>query len=252
MIDIFGDRWYGELQWNNIPEQHELNNYIIKIHKEFGIGLISTADSHYPGPDAWKDRELYKRLGWLGKRPEYLSEELPEPEDLKCELYPKNGDQMWESYQRYSDLQGVEYDDDLVMNSITETHRIAFERIEDFMPDNEVRLPDFVVPEGATATQALARLSIDALRTMGLHENEEYIDRLKHELHTIDDRGFFKVFPDNEGNCRQGEQAHAHRTGTRLCCWLFGGLRLGNHAGRSIEVRASVCTILASRCNRLS
>ena len=22
MIDIFGDRWYGELQWNNVPEQH--------------------------------------------------------------------------------------------------------------------------------------------------------------------------------------------------------------------------------------
>ena len=30
MVDIFGDRWYGELQWNNIPEQHELNKYIIK------------------------------------------------------------------------------------------------------------------------------------------------------------------------------------------------------------------------------
>ena len=194
MIDIFGDRWYGELQWNNIPEQHELNKYIIKIHEEFGIGLISTADSHYPGPDAWKDRELYKRLGWLGKRPEYLSEELPEPEDLKCELYPKNGDQMWESYQRYSELQGVEYDDKLVMDSITETHRIAFERIENFMPDNEVRLPDFVVPEGATATQALARLSIDALRTMGLHKDQEYVERLKHELHTIDDRGFSKYF----------------------------------------------------------
>ena len=194
MVDIFGDRWYGELQWNNIPQQHDLNQYIIQMHKEFGIPLISTADSHYPGPDAWKDRELYKRLGWLGKRPEYLTEELPEAEDLKCELYPKNGDQMWESYHRYSKLQEVEYDDDLVMDSLTETHKIAFERIEDFMPDNEVRLPDFVVPEGATATQALARLSIDALRTLGLHTNDEYIERLKTELYTIDDRGFSKYF----------------------------------------------------------
>ena len=36
MQSIFGDRWYGELQWNNIPEKHELNKYIIqtkgKIH----------------------------------------------------------------------------------------------------------------------------------------------------------------------------------------------------------------------------
>ena len=31
MKNIFGDRWYGELQWNNIPEQHELNQHIIQI-----------------------------------------------------------------------------------------------------------------------------------------------------------------------------------------------------------------------------
>ena len=63
MVDILGDRWYGELQWNNVPEQHELNKYVIQMHHEFKIPLVSTADSHYPTPDAWKDRELYKRLG---------------------------------------------------------------------------------------------------------------------------------------------------------------------------------------------
>ena len=43
------------------------------MHEEYGIKLVSTADSHYPTPDAWKDRELYKRLGWLGKgKPEWL------------------------------------------------------------------------------------------------------------------------------------------------------------------------------------
>jgi DNA polymerase-3 subunit alpha len=194
MMDIFGDRWYGELQWNNIPEQHKLNKFIIQMHKEYGIHLISTADSHYPGREAWKDRELYKRLGWLGKKPEYLTDDLPSEEELKCELYPKNGQQMWESYRRYSQECDTEYDDDLVMESFAETHRIAFERIEDFMPDTTVRLPDFVVPEGATATQALARITIDALRSMGLHDNDEYVNRLKHELYVIDDRGFSKYF----------------------------------------------------------
>ena len=69
--DILGDRWYGELQWNNIPEQHELNQHIIQISKETGLKLISTCDSHYPNPDAWQSRELYKRLGWLGRKPEW-------------------------------------------------------------------------------------------------------------------------------------------------------------------------------------
>ena len=198
MVDIFGDRWYAEIQWNNIKEQHELNKYVIQVAKEFGVGLVSTADSHYPNPDAWKDRELYKRLGWLGKgRPSWADEEseLPEGvEEIGYELYPKNGDQMWESYKQYSDEQGFEYDDDLVMQSIEETYRIAFDRIEKFMPDNTVRLPEFVVPAGFTATQALVNYALEGLKDKGLHTNKEYTDRLRKELHVIDDRGFSKYF----------------------------------------------------------
>ena len=198
MIDVFGDRWYAEIQWNNIKEQHELNQYVIRIAKEFGVKLISTADSHYPNPEAWKDRELYKRLGWLGKsKPSYADEgsELPAGvEEIGYELYPKNGDQMWESYKQYSQEQGFEYEDELVLESIEETHRIAFDRIESFLPDNTVRLPEFVVPAGFTATQALVNYSLEGLKDKGLHKNKEYTDRLKHELNVIDDRGFSKYF----------------------------------------------------------
>ena len=195
MVDIFGDRWYAELQWNNIKEQHELNQYIIQTAKEFGIGLISTADSHYPSPDAWKDRELYKRLGWLGKGTPKWAESTDLPvgvEEIGYELYPKNGNQMWESYKQYS--AEYDYDDELVLNSITETHRIAHERIEAFLPDNTVRLPDFVVPAGMTATNALVKLSMDGLKELGFIYNNEYLSRLKHELKVIDDRGFSKYF----------------------------------------------------------
>ena len=196
MQDIFGDRWYGELQWNNVPEQHELNRYIIQMHQEFGIDLISTADSHYYNADVWKDRELYKRLGWLGKgRPDYLSDELPvSVEEIGYELYPKNGDQMFESYKKYSEECGAKYDDELVLNSIKRTHQIAHERIEDFLPDNTVRLPDFVVPEGSTAGQTLAALCVEGLRSLDLANEQEYVDRLKHEVSVIEDRGFSKYF----------------------------------------------------------
>ncbi len=196
MVSIFGDRWYGELQWNNIPEQHELNQYIIKVDEEFDVGLISTADSHYPNPDAWKDRELYKRLGWLGKgTPSWAEEEsqLPEGvEEVGYELYPKNGDQMWESYKNYA--AEYDYDDQLVLNSIEETHKIAHERIDTFLPDNTVRLPSFVVPAGFTASEALLSLSLEGLREAGLDGCEAYIARLRDELHIIDDRGFSKYF----------------------------------------------------------
>ena len=198
MVDIFGDRWYAEIQWNNIKEQHELNQYVIQVAKEFGVGLVTTADSHYPNPDAWKDRELYKRLGWLGKgKPSWAEEESQLPdgvEEIGYELYPKNGDQMWQSYKEYSAETGFEYDDDVILGSIEESHRIAFERIESFLPDNTVRLPEFVVPAGYTATQALVQYALEGLKERNLHKNQEYTQRLKHELNVIDDRGFSKYF----------------------------------------------------------
>ena len=197
MQTILGDRWYGELQWNNVPEQHELNQYIIQIHQETGLELISTADSHYPNPDAFKDRELYKRLGYLNrtKKPDWLTSELPvDVDEMGMELYPKNGDQMWASYKKYSAECKAIYDDDLIYDSLVKTHYIANERIEDFMPDDTVRLPSFVVPEGETADEALLKASVSALRNMELDNDPEYTERLRHELNVIVDRGFSKYF----------------------------------------------------------
>ena len=197
MVDIFGDRWYAEIQWNNVEDQHKLNQYIIQTAQKHNVKLLSTADSHYPNPDAWKDRELYTRLGWLGKGglPDYMESELPEGvEEVGYELYPKNGDQMWESYKKYASEGGFEYDDELVRESIEESHRIAFDRIEKFFPDNTVRLPSFVVPAGYTATQALVQYALEGLKERQLHKNPEYVQRLKHELDVIDDRGFSKYF----------------------------------------------------------
>ena len=196
MISIFGDRWYGELQWNNIPEQHELNQYVIRVCSEYDIELISTCDSHYPRPDAWRDRELYKRISWLGKKkPDWLSDELPESVDeIGYELYPKNGNQMWDAYKKYSAEVGVKYDDALVLDSITRTHDIATQRIEDFTPDNTVRLPSFVVPEGTeSADQALRDLCVQGLESKAL-VSEVYTQRLNKELEVIEHRGFAKYF----------------------------------------------------------
>jgi DNA polymerase-3 subunit alpha len=197
MVDIFGDRWYAEIQWNNVEDQHKLNQYIIQTAQKHDVKLLSTADSHYPDPEAWRDRELYTRLGWLGKGglPEYMKSELPDGvEEVGYELYPKNGDEMWASYKKYATEGGFKYDDQVVLDSIEESHRIAFDRIEKFFPDNTVRLPSFVVPAGFTATQALVQYSLEGLKARGFQGNPEYIQRLRQELDVIDDRGFSKYF----------------------------------------------------------
>ena len=212
-VDIFGDRFYGEIQWNSIPEQHEINKHIIEACLREGVKIISTADSHYPRQDAWRDREMYRRLGWLSKgTPSWITEEnlkMPESvEEIGYELYPKNGQQMWDAYKNYSKQCNVEYDDKLVMESITLTHWIAHEQIKSFQPDTTVRLPDFVVPEGETADGALAKKATEGLRAKGL-TSEAYISRLKYELDVINTQGFSKYFLTMDAIARKANEMMA-------------------------------------------
>jgi DNA polymerase-3 subunit alpha len=196
MMDIFGDRFYGELQWANYAEQHIINQKIIELSKVYGFKLISTCDAHFPNPDVWKDREIYKMIGWMGKKKdEQKIDALPSTlAEMEYQLYPKNGDELFAAYRHFSQRLGFTYDDRLVEESITRTVDIAHNRITSYTPDTNIKLPSFVVPEGETADTALAKLAVTSLKDSGLYKDQTYIDRLKEELHTIKDRGFSKYF----------------------------------------------------------
>ena len=171
-----------ELQFNKLNKQHIVNDYLIEHHKLTGIPLISTADSHYPTNDKWQARELYKKLGWLGKKDGMT---LPTFEDLKCELYPKNAQQMWdeflESYPLYDFYKGNE---ELVKESIERTHDIVWENFEDTWIDVGAKLPTISIPN-KTPFQHLCDLVKSALIKEELHSNKEYVERAKYELSDI-------------------------------------------------------------------
>lgn len=171
-----------ELQFNKLEKQHTVNDYLIEHHKLTGIPLICTADSHYPSNEKWQARELYKKLGWLGKR-DNLS--LPEFEDLKCELYPKNASQMWEEFlDAYPTYEFYKGNEELVRDAINRTHDIVWNEFEDTWIDTGVKLPTINVPN-KTPFQHLSSLVKDSLVSHGLHTNHIYVDRAKEELSDI-------------------------------------------------------------------
>lgn len=190
---IFGDDWYGEIQFNGLPDQHEINKCVMESCAKFGIEVVATADAHYPRPELWKDREMYKRLGWKS------SSENPLPDDVEemgYKLYPKNGDEMFKDYKKYAKDCNVEhyYNDDFVIEAIERTHFIAHKKIDSFFPENEVRMPNFLFKDHEdTPEKELVKKAFDALKQKGL-TSEKYIERLTHELQTINRRGFAKYF----------------------------------------------------------
>lgn len=191
-VESFGmENYFLEIQFNKLKPQHAINYLLIKLSKETGVRLVSTADSHYPGRDKWKAREIYKRIrpgNWSG------DEDLPQSvEDLKCELYPKNAEQMWEEYQKHKQQYDF-YDDNIVCEAIETSHEIAHELIGEISPDTKMKLPSFVVPSGKEPAEALREMSYEGLKEKGLHNNKKYVERLERELEVIQRKGFSTYF----------------------------------------------------------
>ena len=51
MIQVFGDRYYFELQENSIPQQQVVNTGLRKLSTELGVKLLATNDCHYLNKD---------------------------------------------------------------------------------------------------------------------------------------------------------------------------------------------------------
>jgi DNA polymerase-3 subunit alpha len=184
-----------ELQFNKLAAQNLVNRAIMEFARNENLNdqLVVTADSHYAHPDHWKEREIYRKLGWLNYK-EFNPENLPQSrDDLKCELYPKNADQVWDTYNEVK--QGCDwYDDQLVLDAIERTHDIVHHEIGEIHPDKSVKLPSYVVPKGMTEDKALLEACKKGLVLRGFDKNQAYIERLITELRVIKEKKFSKYF----------------------------------------------------------
>lgn len=199
LADCVGaDGVFLELQFNKLAAQHLVNRSMLQFARDRNLTkqLVVTADSHYARPEYWKEREIYKKLGWLNYSKMDPSSIPQSISDLKCELYPKNASQVWQTYQETkAGISGAQfYDDELVREAIERTHDIAHQVIGKVEPDRSYKLPTFVVPEGSTPMRALMQVCKEGMIERGLAGNPEYIARLKKELEIVKLKDFALYF----------------------------------------------------------
>jgi DNA polymerase III alpha subunit len=188
MVSAVGEgNYFLELQFNRIPAQNLVNRVILEYARRNNLNgqLIVTGDAHYYRPELWKERELYKRLGFMNSKgidPDSLPKSR---DDLKCELYPKNAVQMWEEYNK-SKVDTSFYDDDVVCDAIERTYDLAHDVIGAVPPDRTPKFPnERLVPHDTTSFKHLVKLCKDGLVDRGLADKPAYVARLKEELGVI-------------------------------------------------------------------
>lgn len=208
------ENYYAEIQFNKLGFQHLANYHIIEAAKRTNTKLVATADAHYSDPSHWREREIYKAMAWASKNKGQIEKEkIPETIDgMKCELYPKNAEQMWNSYREYCSDKFSFYNDDVVRQAIENSWVIAHEQIGNPTPDRKVKLPAIgkLIPanfleeeiekigsaddEDLIAFEDLKRLAKEGLIKRKKDTNKEYVARLVEELRVIKKLKFSRYF----------------------------------------------------------
>lgn len=173
--EIFGDRYFLEIQQQGVEGQEMLNQQIRKIGQEMNIPLVATNDSHYTCKE---DAEAHDILLCI-----QTGKELSDTKRMKFDtdqFYLKSRQEMLDAFPDYQD-------------AVDNTVGVA-ELCDVELEFHQMLLPTFEVPEGHTITSFLLEQTELGLRRRYQPVTKQAEDRMHMELRVIDEMGFSAYF----------------------------------------------------------
>ena len=174
--DIFGKgNFFLELQDHGIPEQQNVNQQLLKMHRETGIELVATNDVHYTLAEDAQPHDVLLCLQ-TGKK-------LTDEDRMRYEggqYYVKSSEEMERLFP-------------YAPEALENTHKIA-QRCHVEIEFGVTKLPKFDVPEGYTSWEYLNELCFRGLEERYQPVTEELKERLNYELSTIRNMGYVDYF----------------------------------------------------------
>ncbi len=173
--ELFGDRFYIELQDHGLPEQAPLNDALVGLAKQFGLDWVCTNDSHYTHKQdaVGHDALLCINTGSI----------LSDPNRFKFdsdEFYVKSPEEM---AQRFSRWPGA-----------CETTLEVAERCNVEIAFGNLLLPHYEVPAGHTLDTYLRERTFEGITERYGEVTRATRERAEYELGVIAEMGFAGYF----------------------------------------------------------
>ena len=173
---IFGKgNFFLELQDHGIAQQQIVNQQLIRMNQETGIGLVCTNDVHYTYADDAAPHDILLCIQ-TGKKVE-------DEDRMRYEggqYYVKSPEEMAQLFP-------------YVPEALENTQKIA-DRCHVEIEFGVTKLPKYDVPEGYTSWEYLNKLCYEGLEERYQPVTEELRERLKYELDTIQTMGYVDYF----------------------------------------------------------
>jgi len=173
--EIFGDRYFLEVQYQGLTQQPALNVQIAEIGRELGIPIVATNDSHYSEKEDAGAHDILLCI--------QMGKELADTDRMRFDT-----DQFYLKSREEMDLAFPEYPE-----AVENTLMVA-ELCDIEIPLHNALVPDFEVPEGETLASYLYQMTEQGVRRRYPEVTEEIEERMRHELSVIEQMGFHGYF----------------------------------------------------------
>ena len=173
--ELFGDRFYLELQDHGIAVQAKLNDELVAIGKEMGIPWVATNDSHYTHKEDASAHEVLLCIN--------TGSELSDPNRFKFdseEFYLKTPEEMASKFSAWP--------------GACETTLEVADRCNVDIEFGKTLLPRYEVPAGETLESHLHTLVVEGLRRRYDEITPEVAERADYELKVISEMHFPEYF----------------------------------------------------------
>ena len=169
--EIFGDRYFLEVQYQGLTQQPALNVQIAEIGRELKIPIVATNDSHYSEKDDAGAHDILLCI--------QMGKELADKDRMRFDT-----DQFYLKSREEMDLAFPEYPE-----AVENTLMVA-ELCDIEIPLHNALVPDFEVPEGETLASYLYKVTEAGVRRRYPEVTGEIEERMRHELSVIEQMGF--------------------------------------------------------------
>ncbi len=187
-LEFFGDDFYGELIFNEVPEQIEVTRGIYKLCKKHGVKWIVTGDCHYLDKG---DDEIQDMLIMINFR-KSISDENVFRFSARHLWFHKPGD-----YLEFNKQFGFNLPEKVLMKGIENTLEVAEKCNFDF-DGLKTEFPRYIDQDGyqVNADKILESKVNKALRDFDIHIDlfDKYCVRARKELGVIKGKGFSDYF----------------------------------------------------------
>ncbi|PFY49093.1 DNA polymerase III subunit alpha [Bacillus toyonensis] len=182
--NIYGDRFYLEIQPTPIPDQQIVNKKLVELAELTGCPLIATGDVHYAKQEDYLAHQGVLALGWAKKL------KHPDEPAYPCEehYWMKPGELILEEFVS----QG--FDRETIITAINNTG-VILDRVDFDLKKEKDLLPEFPLPQGVTDKNAyIGQLVKEGMLRKYKPVTQEVVDRIKFELSVIKEKGYVDYF----------------------------------------------------------